>query len=104
MGPRWLLIAIAGVPGAAKNSTGSPKCPCANVANITNNVTGIPVVVNEEVFTYPYDYGSTYCSAHDAGLEPFCADDDDNANFCGESWFVTEGGCSPPSLRVGRHP
>ena len=71
-----VALAVAGwndvAEAVANYSTGSPRCPCANVANVTNNASGINVVISDNVYAYPFDYGSTYCSAHDAGLSPFC--------------------------------
>ena len=47
-------------------SYGNPSCPCIDT-NVTNGTT-LTVLVGDDAFEYPGDYGSAVCKAHDMGL------------------------------------
>ena len=42
-------------------------------------------------YKYPASYGSSVCAAHDAGLEPYCADE--MPDFCGGLWCYVANDC-----------
>ena len=78
-------------------SYGNPSCPCIDT-NVTNGTT-LTVLVGDDAFEYPGDYGSAVCKAHDMGLGD-CVGSGAADDYCSQSWcFIDPALCQSSALR-----
>ena len=86
------LVTLAVALDAARRlseaaSTGNPDCPCLTSAQRTavkgwsrakfENADGTTKVTLAGIdYSYPADYGTNACEAHDAGRQPYCSNAD----------------------------
>ena len=78
-------------------SYGNPSCPCIDT-NVTNGTT-LTVLVGDDAFEYPGDYGSAVCKAHDMGLGD-CVGSGAADDYYSQSWcFIDPALCQSSALR-----
>ena len=104
------LVTLAVALDAARRlgeaaSTGSPDCPCLTSAQRTavtgwsrdkfENADGTTKVTLAGIdYSYPADYGTNVCEAHDAGQDPYCSKADP-PDWCADQWcYIDEATCS----------
>ena len=119
MGLHLVTLAVA-LDAAARRlgeaaSTGNPACPCLTSAQRTavtgwsdakfQNADGtIKVTVAGIDYSYPADYGTNVCAAHDAGRQPYCSKADP-PEWCADQWcYIDEATCSYPVLSSSYFP
>ena len=49
----------------------------------------LPVIIGEEKFFYPMDYGFDQCFSHDTGLAPICSSPS-APNWCNNEWCYVD--------------
>ena len=96
-------------PLSPGKSTGNSACPCLTSAQRTavtgwsrakfENADGTTKVTLAGIdYSYPADYGTNVCEAHDAGRDPYCSKPDP-PEWCAERWcYIDEDTCSYPVL------
>ena len=114
------LVTLAVALDAARRlgeaaSTGSPDCPCLTSAQRTavtgwsrakfENADGTTKVTLAGIdYSYPADYGTDGCAAHDAGRDPYCSKADP-PDWCAEQWcYIDAASCSYPVLSSSYFP
>ena len=90
---------------AASGEAASSDCPCLTSAQRTGvtgwsdakfqNADGTTKVTIAGIdYSYPADYGTNVCAAHDAGQDPYCSKADP-PEWCADQWcYIDEATCS----------
>ena len=89
-----LLLLVLMMLAATASGAGQPSCPClANQPQSLNSDGTIDMTLAGITHKYPGSYGVSSCSAHDAGLQPYCAANP--PQFCSQNWcYVNPANCN----------
>ncbi len=102
-------------PLSPGKSTGNSACPCLTSAQRTavtgwsrakfENADGTTKVTLAGIdYSYPADYGTNVCEAHDAGQDPYCSKADP-PDWCADQWcYIDAASCSYPVLSSSYFP
>jgi hypothetical protein len=102
-------------PLSPGKSTGNSDCPCLTSAQRTEvtgwsgakfeNADGTTKVTLAGIdYSYPADYGTNACEAHDAGRQPYCAKAA-APEWCADQWcYIDAANCSYPVLSSSYFP